>query len=193
MWVSTRADAVYLVHFKANKRRIVDYPNMWGYVRDMYVCVVCSLPVRRLIADPCCVSATPCPVCVTRLSWTTSRSTTTAATPRLIPLLLCPRALRLTSRRLTIATRARTSRQCRTKSKTQQHNNTTSPQHVLSSGIASCTHSDAPSPSRLRILIRCLYTHTHSLTHTHIQSWPATNLRRGPPRRLEPRCGVSKR
>jgi len=42
--MSACEDAAYLVLFKTNKRRIVDYPNMWGYVRDMYVrvCVVCS-------------------------------------------------------------------------------------------------------------------------------------------------------
>ena len=31
-----RFDAVYYVHFKCNIRRIVDYPNLWGYVRDLY-------------------------------------------------------------------------------------------------------------------------------------------------------------
>jgi putative glutathione S-transferase len=31
-----RFDAVYYVHFKANLRRIVDYPNLWGYLRDLY-------------------------------------------------------------------------------------------------------------------------------------------------------------
>jgi putative glutathione S-transferase len=31
-----RFDAVYYGHFKCNKRRIVDYPNLWGYVRDIY-------------------------------------------------------------------------------------------------------------------------------------------------------------
>ncbi len=31
-----RFDAVYFCHFKCNKRRIVDYPNLWGYVRDLY-------------------------------------------------------------------------------------------------------------------------------------------------------------
>ncbi|MGJ3247401.1 MAG: glutathione S-transferase family protein [Elainellaceae cyanobacterium] len=31
-----RFDAVYYVHFKCNLRRIVDYPNLWGYVRDLY-------------------------------------------------------------------------------------------------------------------------------------------------------------
>ncbi|HEX5047774.1 MAG TPA: glutathione S-transferase family protein [Gammaproteobacteria bacterium] len=31
-----RFDAVYFGHFKCNKRRIVDYPNLWGYVRDLY-------------------------------------------------------------------------------------------------------------------------------------------------------------
>ena len=31
-----RFDAVYHLHFKCNRRRIVDYPNLWGYVRDLY-------------------------------------------------------------------------------------------------------------------------------------------------------------
>ncbi|HET8698339.1 MAG TPA: glutathione S-transferase family protein [Gammaproteobacteria bacterium] len=31
-----RFDAVYFGHFKCNRRRIVDYPHLWGYVRDLY-------------------------------------------------------------------------------------------------------------------------------------------------------------
>lgn len=31
-----RFDAVYHTHFKCNLRRIVDYPNLWGFVRDIY-------------------------------------------------------------------------------------------------------------------------------------------------------------
>jgi len=31
-----RFDCVYVGHFKCNKRRIVDYPNLWGYLRDLY-------------------------------------------------------------------------------------------------------------------------------------------------------------
>ncbi|VDI07872.1 putative glutathione S-transferase, partial [Mytilus galloprovincialis] len=31
-----RFDMVYVGHFKCNKKRIVDYPNMWGYVKDIY-------------------------------------------------------------------------------------------------------------------------------------------------------------
>ena len=31
-----RFDAVYYVHFKCNLRRIVDYPNLWGYTRELY-------------------------------------------------------------------------------------------------------------------------------------------------------------
>lgn len=30
-----RFDAVYHGHFKCNLRRIVDYPNLWGYLRDL--------------------------------------------------------------------------------------------------------------------------------------------------------------
>jgi putative glutathione S-transferase len=31
-----RFDPVYYLHFKCNIRRVVDYPNIWGYVRDLY-------------------------------------------------------------------------------------------------------------------------------------------------------------
>ena len=31
-----RFDAVYAVHFKCNIRRIADYPNLFGYLRDLY-------------------------------------------------------------------------------------------------------------------------------------------------------------
>lgn len=31
-----RFDPVYVGHFKCNIRRLVDYPNLWGYVRDLY-------------------------------------------------------------------------------------------------------------------------------------------------------------
>jgi putative glutathione S-transferase len=31
-----RFDAVYVGHFKCNLRRIVDYPNLWSYTRDLY-------------------------------------------------------------------------------------------------------------------------------------------------------------
>lgn len=31
-----RFDAVYFGHFKCNIRRIIDYPNLWGYLRDLY-------------------------------------------------------------------------------------------------------------------------------------------------------------
>lgn len=31
-----RFDSVYFGHFKCNKRRIVDYPNLWGYTRELY-------------------------------------------------------------------------------------------------------------------------------------------------------------
>jgi glutathionyl-hydroquinone reductase len=31
-----RFDAVYYVHFKCNLRRVVDYPNLWPYVRELY-------------------------------------------------------------------------------------------------------------------------------------------------------------
>ncbi|MEM7171568.1 MAG: glutathione S-transferase family protein [Pseudomonadota bacterium] len=31
-----RFDPVYVGHFKCNIRRLADYPNLWGYVRDLY-------------------------------------------------------------------------------------------------------------------------------------------------------------
>lgn len=31
-----RFDAVYHTHFKCNRARIVDYPNLWGYLRELY-------------------------------------------------------------------------------------------------------------------------------------------------------------
>ncbi|MEM6426921.1 MAG: glutathione S-transferase family protein [Cyanobacteria bacterium P01_C01_bin.73] len=31
-----RFDPVYFGHFKCNIRRIVDYPNLWGYLRELY-------------------------------------------------------------------------------------------------------------------------------------------------------------
>jgi putative glutathione S-transferase len=31
-----RFDPVYHGHFKCNRRRIVDFPNLWGFVRDVY-------------------------------------------------------------------------------------------------------------------------------------------------------------
>ncbi len=31
-----RFDAVYYGHFKCNRRRLIDYPNLWDYTRDLY-------------------------------------------------------------------------------------------------------------------------------------------------------------
>ena len=31
-----RFDAVYYSHFKCNLRRVVDYPHLWGYLRELY-------------------------------------------------------------------------------------------------------------------------------------------------------------
>ena len=37
LWVTlVRFDAVYHGHFKCNLRRLVDYPNLWAYARDLY-------------------------------------------------------------------------------------------------------------------------------------------------------------
>ena len=31
-----RFDAVYNLHFKCNRRRLIDYPNLWAYARELY-------------------------------------------------------------------------------------------------------------------------------------------------------------
>jgi len=31
-----RFDPVYVVHFKCNKRRLTEYPNIWGFTREIY-------------------------------------------------------------------------------------------------------------------------------------------------------------
>ncbi|MEP5729051.1 MAG: glutathione S-transferase family protein [Sulfitobacter sp.] len=31
-----RFDPVYHLHFKCNRKRVVDYPNLWGYTRELY-------------------------------------------------------------------------------------------------------------------------------------------------------------
>ena len=31
-----RFDNVYHLHFKCNRRRIIDYPNLWAYTRELY-------------------------------------------------------------------------------------------------------------------------------------------------------------
>ena len=47
LWVTlVRFDTVYATHFKTNIRRLVDYPNLWGYTRDLY-----ALPAFRETTD----------------------------------------------------------------------------------------------------------------------------------------------
>lgn len=41
-----RFDAVYYVHFKCNKRRLVDYPHLWSYTKELY-----RLPAFRGTTD----------------------------------------------------------------------------------------------------------------------------------------------
>lgn len=31
-----RFDTIYYVHFRCNGRRVLDYPNLWGYTRELY-------------------------------------------------------------------------------------------------------------------------------------------------------------
>lgn len=42
-----RFDQVYVGHFKCSRKRLVDYPNLWGYARDMY-----SVPGVAKTFDP---------------------------------------------------------------------------------------------------------------------------------------------
>ena len=47
LWVTlARFDAVYATHFKANLRRLADYPNLWPYARDLY-----SIPAFSTTTD----------------------------------------------------------------------------------------------------------------------------------------------
>ena len=41
-----RFDAVYYGHFKCNRRRLVDYPNLWAYARELYQVPGVSATVR---------------------------------------------------------------------------------------------------------------------------------------------------
>jgi len=42
-----RFDAVYYSHFKCNRQRIADYPDLWGYLRELYqvpgIAAVCNM------------------------------------------------------------------------------------------------------------------------------------------------------
>ncbi|NEP76585.1 glutathione S-transferase C-terminal domain-containing protein, partial [Okeania sp. SIO2G5] len=31
-----RFDPVYHLHFKCNRKRLIDYPNLWAYARELY-------------------------------------------------------------------------------------------------------------------------------------------------------------
>ena len=47
LWVTlARFDAVYVTHFRANLRRLADYPHLWPYARDLY-----SMPAFRTTTD----------------------------------------------------------------------------------------------------------------------------------------------
>ena len=47
-----RFDSVYVGHFKTNKRRIVDYPNLWNYVKALYQ--VPGIAETVVMADVAC-------------------------------------------------------------------------------------------------------------------------------------------
>ncbi|MFO6465700.1 glutathione S-transferase family protein [Jannaschia sp. KMU-145] len=37
LWTTlVRFDEVYHLHFKCNRRRLIDYPNLWGFARELY-------------------------------------------------------------------------------------------------------------------------------------------------------------
>ena len=36
LFPTLRFDEVYNVHFRLNRRRVADYPNLWGYARELY-------------------------------------------------------------------------------------------------------------------------------------------------------------
>ena len=37
LWTTlVRFDAVYHLHFKCNRKRLMDYPNLWAYTRELY-------------------------------------------------------------------------------------------------------------------------------------------------------------
>jgi putative glutathione S-transferase len=46
-----RFDAVYVGHFKCNLRRIVDYPNLWDYTRELYQYTGIAPPARGGIEE----------------------------------------------------------------------------------------------------------------------------------------------
>ncbi|GAB3464021.1 glutathione S-transferase family protein [Streptomonospora sediminis] len=47
LWVTlARFDTVYYTHFKTNVQRLVDFPNLWGYTRDLH-----ALPAFRQTTD----------------------------------------------------------------------------------------------------------------------------------------------
>merc|ERR1712046_255087 len=37
LWTTlVRFDPVYVGHFKTNKKRVIDYPNLWRFTRELY-------------------------------------------------------------------------------------------------------------------------------------------------------------
>jgi len=54
-----RFDAVYVGHFKCNLRRIVDYPNLWGYLWDPYLLIPASWTTPKHITKVAMKPLTP--------------------------------------------------------------------------------------------------------------------------------------
>jgi glutathionyl-hydroquinone reductase len=59
-----RFDCVYYSHFKCNRKRLIDYPNLWGYTRDLYqipgVAETVSIPLikKHYYADQLTINPT---------------------------------------------------------------------------------------------------------------------------------------
>ena len=59
-----RFDSVYYSHFKCNRKRLIDYPNLWGYTRELYqipgVAETVSIPLikKHYYADQTMINPT---------------------------------------------------------------------------------------------------------------------------------------
>ena len=53
-----RFDAVYYSHFKCNLRRIIDYPNLWNYLRDFIRCRASPRPSVSITSSGTITAAT---------------------------------------------------------------------------------------------------------------------------------------
>jgi putative glutathione S-transferase len=45
LWTTLiRFDPVYHLHFKCNRKRLIDYPNLWGFTRELYTATTRLIP-----------------------------------------------------------------------------------------------------------------------------------------------------